>query len=229
MRGEAAARERRQAPPGPPRPKPAGGPKASRRLEVPRVGTQQEAYPPRRGGGGFPPAGKVAPPPRRLPLQHRRPVILVAAVGVGIAVLVLAGRLGSGAEDRLGTLTVDELAVGDCFLDPLREGQIEGTVATIETVACSQPHDAEVYATLDHPAEAGQTFIGGEAMSEFADEGCREAFEPAIGRAYEESRFDIATIVPTRRSWSEGDREVTCWALPGDGEPLTGTVRGSGE
>ncbi|MPZ87648.1 MAG: hypothetical protein GEU81_06140 [Nitriliruptorales bacterium] len=220
MRSETAARELGEAPPAPPRRVPPHR-NASRRLQVPRPAAQRPPAPP--------PVSQVAPRPwRRLPFPARRPVMLGAIVCVAIAAGALAAAW-SGADDRLGTLTVDQLVVGDCFQDPLQEGQIEGTVTTVESVPCSQPHYAEVYATLAHPAEAGQTFIGGQAIHEFANEGCREAFEPATGRAYGEPRIDFATIVPTGRSWSNGDRMVTCWALPSDGEPFTGTILDSGE
>jgi hypothetical protein len=120
---------------------------------------------------------------------------------------------------------VFSLEVGDCFNDP--EGTELGSeginqVEELPVVDCEEPHDNEVYASLEQ--EDGE-YPGDEEIQGLAIDGCVAEFEGYVGVAFEESEFDAFPITPTAESWEQGDREVLC-ALFGE-EPKTGSAEGS--
>ncbi|MBA3308147.1 MAG: septum formation family protein [Chloroflexi bacterium] len=63
----------------------------------------------------------------------------------------------------------------------------------------------------------------------FAQEGCLKRFERFVGISYERSQLEVTYLSPTAVSWQDGDRRVQCVLHSGDGEPLTGSMRGRGE
>lgn len=119
---------------------------------------------------------------------------------------------------------VFELAVGDCFDDgDLALGELE-EVGEVPLVACSEPHDNEVYAlvTVD-----GDAFPGEQAIQTQADEVCLDAFDPFVGLEYESSALDFGWLIPTADSWGMGDRVVACFVYRLDLEKVSGTLEGS--
>lgn len=115
--------------------------------------------------------------------------------------------------------------VGDCLLladlagapPPGEEGQVE----QIPTVACDQPHDAEVLLAYELPEGP---FPGQDVIDGVVDTQCLPQFRTYVGVDYEESeRFQILTVYPTEDSWSVGDREVLCIVHTADGATVTGT------
>ena len=60
-----------------------------------------------------------------------------------------------------------------------------------------------------------------------AHEGCLERFETFVGKDYESSSLDIATLYPSQESWQrQNDREVICAVYDMEAEKLTGSVKG---
>ena len=59
-----------------------------------------------------------------------------------------------------------------------------------------------------------------------AHDGCLERFEAFVGKDYESSSLDIATLYPSAESWQQSDREVVCAVYDVDAEKLTGSVKG---
>lgn len=129
-------------------------------------------------------------------------------------------RDASGAITESGGLGVFELRVGDCVNMPAVGEYYE----SLEGVPCSDMHDREVYHLFDVP---GADWPGDAAVSASANNGCYDAFEPYVGRAYERSDLDIGLLTPTAETWAEGDREVVCMAFQMDGLQLQSTVRNS--
>ena len=64
-------------------------------------------------------------------------------------------------------------------------------------------------------------------MADMAQEACLERFEAFVGRDYESSSLDIASLYPSRESWhGQNDREVVCAVYDIDAKKLTGSVKG---
>jgi hypothetical protein len=132
-----------------------------------------------------------------------------------------ADRDDTGAIVGEGSVDAFQMRVGDCFDDGSAFASEE--VNSVPGVPCSKPHDNEVYAVFDVTAAS----FPGEAMAEMAHEGCQARFESFVGRDYESSALDIATLYPSRESWNgQKDREVVCAVYDIDAKKLTGSVKG---
>ena len=58
--------------------------------------------------------------------------------------------------------------------------------------------------------------------------GCLARFEAFVGRDYDSSSLDIATLYPSHDTWhGQNDREVVCAVYDIDAKKLTGSVKGS--
>ncbi len=122
-----------------------------------------------------------------------------------------------------GNADVFSITVGDCTND----GDLDSAeVSSVEAVPCDEPHDNEVYAAFDVD---GDEFPGAAQIQTVATERCLEEFEPFVGAAYEESRFDYWPMTPTESSWGQGDREVLCLVYDVDLEKITGSAAGLAE
>ena len=125
---------------------------------------------------------------------------------------------GDSAVD--GPVAAVDLTPGTCF-DGLAfvEGE-RATVETVEVVDCGRPHDLEVF----HAFEFGrdETYPGEETIVRLAEGGCAEAFATSLGPA---AALEQVAIWPTQRSWSEGDRAVSCAAYASDRGQLVGNLR----
>lgn len=136
---------------------------------------------------------------------------------LGAALLLIVAACDSGLTG------VENLEVGDCFDDPAETDDI----SFIQTVPCEEPHQNEVYATLT--LTEFDTYPGRTAVDDAAVVMCLDVFEAYVGAPYETSSLDIAFLTPTEESWNEGDRGVTCALYDLNGQPLVGSVRGSGQ
>lgn len=97
-----------------------------------------------------------------------------------------------------------ELAVGDCVDQAKLE---DGNVASEPLVACDQPHDLEVYATLS--LEDG-AYPAVESLISFGTKQCAEEFTTFIGLDFGISALDFQYYYPTESSWANGDRGLDC-------------------
>lgn len=139
-----------------------------------------------------------------------RPVLLIVA-----AVAALLAGCSEG--------NVFALEQGDCFD---LAADVGDAVTDVEVVACSEPHDNEVFATFDLD---GDEFPGAPQVQAEATNGCLERFDEFVGLAYAESRYVQSSFFPTEDSWSSDDREVVCFLADVEGEKLTGSAEGTAE
>lgn len=95
------------------------------------------------------------------------------------------------------------LVVGDC-LDP---GSVDGPVSTVSTVPCTQPHEAQVYASLPL---GGSRLPDSSALSELAAEFCIAELEALVGTDYLTTPYDYRFLAPSAESWAADDRELLC-------------------
>jgi hypothetical protein len=115
------------------------------------------------------------------------------------------------------------LAVGDCFNTDQFAPGLSIALRDVKLVACTDPHQHEVYAIESNDAPTASPFPGDAAIRAFADDACLADFEPALGAGYRESTLDFATINPDATSWKAGDRVVICTVHDADFVALTGS------
>ncbi|MDA8075798.1 MAG: septum formation family protein [Actinomycetota bacterium] len=146
-----------------------------------------------------------------------------AAAGV---VVVLAGLTG-GACSLIGTSdgshleSVFKLQVGQCLVPPKK---VQAELNSIEVVSCSTPHTQQVYALAqDH---AGSTYPAPTKLDAFANAACLDHFASFDGIPYQQSKLYFTYLLPSVRSWADGDRTVVCVAET-VGRPLTKSLKGA--
>ena len=100
-------------------------------------------------------------------------------------------------------------------------------VEQLPIIGCDVPHTHEIYATPELDPNA--VFPGLDALNEFAQLECLEAFEPFVGTSPFDSSLSYTWLVPTLGSWNEkDDREVLCVLADRGGAELVGSQRGAG-
>ncbi|MEO6652213.1 MAG: septum formation family protein [Ilumatobacteraceae bacterium] len=129
---------------------------------------------------------------------------------MAVAIAAFVAITGSGT----GTPVVD-LEPGMCF--ELPESVDSGTVESVDTIDCAEPHLAEVVAvgalgTNDREYPDDQVLFGD------VDRACRAA-SPVTSDAY-----GLLPIAPTRDVWESFDGRYVCVAIPFGGEPVTGSA-----
>jgi hypothetical protein len=151
------------------------------------------------------------------------------ALGVVAAVLAVAwlvllateGEFAEGFREGFREALRDEggvfaLRPGDCFDLP----DTTSDVATLPLVACDEPHDAEVFATIEHPAAPDDPFPTPRELLRFAYAECDgERFTRYVGAPLEESPLDMDVIYPEQASWRLGERTLVCFLFD-PGGPL---------
>ena len=113
------------------------------------------------------------------------------------------------------------MKVGQCVQLPTGDN-----ITDLETTDCSALHDAEVFHLTqvtedERPSDSELEDMGGDA--------CLAAFEGYVGIPYEESELNYTILYPSPGSWEEGDREIICFIISGDGTDtqLSGSMRGA--
>ncbi len=140
---------------------------------------------------------------------------LVWALVAVIAIVVVLVVVLSGGEDEeqapavptAGKVSAKDLAVGTCVTDAT---STIGDVTTFDAIACSKPHDGEVFTViaLEGTAYPGVAFVTGKGQR-----GCRARLRRQATKAEFESRdLGFHFVYPTKQSWAQGDHDVTCMA-----------------
>ena len=157
------------------------------------------------------------------PLDPTRPIEAAYRPGMIAAssLLLLAGGLLLITSSS--KTLADDLAVGDCFDDPET-----AELVLIDTVACDEPHDNEVFAINSVGVALGFSFPTPSEMEEFAFFACVQDFDSFVGTGYQDSILDMTWLYPTSESWADGDRIITCALYRLDLQQMTGSMRGSG-
>lgn len=150
----------------------------------------------------------------------------VRLLGAVLSVFLLSGCWFGG--DGSGKVSVFDLGAGDCVLTPA-ETKVELT--EVERVACSEPHQMEVFALRPYVAPGGgkapSDFPGQEALTSFADGACAESFTGYVGVDYRDSALYYTYVMPSARSWGQDkDRTVVCF-LTTTGDKLKKSAKGT--
>jgi hypothetical protein len=159
----------------------------------------------------------ATPPPAK-----RRPwvgivLLLIVVVGVG-GFFLFRDRLSGSASD---------LSVGDCIDEPTGTSDI----TDVQHQPCNEPHDGEVFAVLNHTAAPGDVYPPTSEFQDLVSDECLPALEAYTARTYDEvyaAGLDVSFLYPSSSSWSENDREVSCFIVKTDESKITGSVRAGG-
>lgn len=131
----------------------------------------------------------------------------------------------ASAHDRQRLTQAPVLAVGDCFdADHFTPGQPIDP-HDVHPVACTDPHQEEVYAIAAETDIADAPYPSAESLRASADDQCLNAFESGVSSDYLRSSLDFATIIPDESSWRAGNRALVCAVHDTDFALLTGSVR----
>ena len=158
-------------------------------------------------------------------------VLALVAVLVVALILVLAltgggddgggGRAGGDDDDEpnVGRVGANELRVGDCITDA---GAPQGDVTTFNAVTCDKEHNGEVYTLIELEGDEDARYPGMEFVTGKGQRGCRARLRRQLTRrAFRDRELGYKYVYPTRQSWADGDREITCiatFAHPRTGE-----------
>lgn len=157
----------------------------------------------------------------------RRAVAVVAMAAVGL--VVLTGCSFFGKNDKIQVVSALAAKPGDCVVAPTT---IAAEVKDLNVVACSEPHQQEVYALVAYTGAAGTStsapYPGEAVLKAFADGACLDAFAAYVGSDYRDSSLFFTYLLPSARGWQAGeDRDVTCF-ITTTGATRTSSVKGSG-
>jgi Septum formation/Protein of unknown function (DUF2510) len=145
--------------------------------------------------------------------------IILSALAVVISVIAVARQFVDLSEESVGTgdTLAADLEVGDCLAN---QNESEAVIVGVDTVPCSEPHGAEVYAVVTLPEG---DFPGDEAIVTQTEDVCVAQFEDFVGLPYAESVLEFSYLYPSEESWNVGDRRVTCSVVDLAGD-TTGTL-----
>ncbi|AZK96308.1 hypothetical protein B7R87_22355 [Streptomyces tsukubensis] len=128
------------------------------------------------------------------------------------------------ADEAASYQTVGDLRKGDCYNLP-GGGTSDGTeVSEIQVVDCAKPHEAEI--TGGFKITGFGKFPGESVLEPIAERRCDD-----IDTAYAMDAWAIpATMsgyyyIPTKESWSTGDRRVSCGYATEGGRKTSGSIR----
>lgn len=110
------------------------------------------------------------------------------------------------------------LAVGDCVADL---DQLDSDT-DIDLVDCAEPHAGEVYRQADIAGK--NLFPGNEPLGQEAGTICADAFTDYVGVGFPDSTLDVITMMPSKESWAQGDRTVTCVVTDPNLPEIDGTL-----
>lgn len=138
---------------------------------------------------------------------------IVVVLVVLLVVLLAAGGVdedGGGDEADVpvaGAVSAKDLTVGTCISDA---NSTTGDVTTFDAIACDKPHDGEVFTII---ALEGERYPGTKFVQGKGQRGCRARLRRQVtARQFRDRLLGYKFVYPTRQSWAQGDREVTCLA-----------------
>jgi len=142
------------------------------------------------------------------------------AIALVVGYLTAARRGDDGSLASAGTVSVDELRVGDCF-----DTTAEGEISDVDGVPCTEPHEYEVFELATY--EGDGTYPPDSALEGIFTQICEPAFEPYVGTAYATSEIYGNMISPSEESWADDDRSFICVLYDPDDTELTESLEGA--
>jgi hypothetical protein len=131
-------------------------------------------------------------------------------------------RNAEGRVTSAGEMSVFDLVPGDCVVPP---DEVQAQLEQVRVVPCDDPHTQEAYAVIAY--DKSDAYPGDRELKTFADGACVSPFEDYVDVAYSDSSLYFTYLLPSARSWNDGDdRSVVCLVTT-TGDELTDTVKGS--
>jgi hypothetical protein len=125
------------------------------------------------------------------------------AIFLVIGYLVSARRDDAGSISGGGTLSIEDLRVGDCF-----NSEETDEISSVDARPCTEAHQYEMFHIATWAA-AGE-YPSEDAMVGFVIDECIPAFEAYVGRSFQASQLDFVHFVPVEEGWAAGDRVFQC-------------------
>jgi Domain of unknown function (DUF4190)/Septum formation len=144
--------------------------------------------------------------------------LVLIAIGVTVAILTEADRDRAGGIVSGGTVSINDLRLGDCVND-VQEGKV---VAHLPAVPCNEPHDGEVVGVFDLPV--GE-FPGDSAVESQSEQGCSGRLASYAPGAVEDPAVNLLYYSPSKQNWDRNDHSVVCIAVTST--PKTGSIKSS--
>ena len=138
--------------------------------------------------------------------------VSLVAIALAVAALVLLRP-----DDAPIVLDLD---AGDCFQVP--DDIAQATISKVDTIACTKPHEAEVFATGELDPGRDQPYPDDEQQL-FArvDRQCAAVL---AGHADLVDRFGVLPVVADERSWERYRGRYVCVAIPYGGGMTQGSL-----
>lgn len=143
--------------------------------------------------------------------------LVLSAVWVLIGIAVVAVLVVN--KDEIfdpNSVNAADVGLGDCLSEIPSDASL---VASVKTVACTDPHKGEVYHVVTVP---DGDFPGETAIIDYQDK-CQPALEEFSPSAMADPEVGMFVLYPTADSWKRGDRAVTCIATTDI--PRTGSLQ----
>ena len=145
------------------------------------------------------------------------PLLLIA---LAVGYFTTARRADDGSLATTGTVSIDDLRVGDCF-----DVGDETEITDVDGVPCTEQHEYEVFALDTYEADATP---GDAELGAVFDAICADPFAAYVGVDYLDSELYGSMITPSEESWADGDRGFICFLYDLDDPDLTASMRGAG-
>lgn len=164
---------------------------------------------------------------RRAVSTSLRVIAGILVIGVTSSCSTIAGWFGDDDAVKTDSVSVFDAQVGDCFVAP---ADVKAQLADLTKVPCDSPHQQELYAVVEYQEDGSDKddpYPGEGTLDTFAKGECAAAFGEYVGIAYPDSGMWMTYLLPSARSWQQGDdRSVQCFVTT-TGEELTASVKGS--
>ena len=160
-------------------------------------------------------------------LGMARAGLILGSLGLaGAAVFFWAGLTGrldydadTGSESDTSSVPLIEAELGDC-VDAFPD---EPVVYELSFVSCDLAHGAEVFHLGELNPDGTRDYPGDSVLVSEVQNACGAAFEPYVGRTYEQSVFEVYYLYPRALGWNSDPGTFYCFLV----EEGTSTV-GSG-
>jgi len=132
--------------------------------------------------------------------------ILVVALGVAGAIHSASSDHSPGGSPSAASVSVFSLTAGECFDNPMGAS----TVTEVSVMPCSQPHNAQIYATFTLHGSSNFDYPGLGTVRQLATNGCNARINADLDKPKLTNLMSIRFIFPILGSWLTGHRTVAC-------------------
>ena len=141
---------------------------------------------------------------------------------IGVVLAIVVASVLAIAVLRSGDTLILDLEPGDCFDLPADAG--DPTIEAVATVACDEPHEAEVVAVGLLNDDRDRPYPTDEALLAEVDTRCSMAFEGRPDAAAIAADFGLLPVAPNEQSWSVFEGRYVCVAIPYGGGTTTSAI-----